>query len=164
MLSSLSFASTSSRFRSADNVGRHYRFCTSPSHHHIEGCLWIGIAADLLYCFFIQRKTDCDQQVVDIFLQRFNGLCFCRCLPFGASTLFFDRKPSTVRHVRHPCSTEDTFPIFQIVGHFLQIMMISRKKCRMIIVVTSGTFRRFHTVSRIWRTFKRNATHGRCLH
>ena len=122
---------------------RHFHFCTSPFDHHIEGCLWIGIAANWLYCLFIHRKTSFHQKLVDIFLQRFNGLCICCWFTFRCLSLGFDRKPSTVRHVRDPCSTEDTFAVLQFFRHLLQIMMRSREKCSILIIVTSGTLAPF---------------------
>ena len=55
--------------------------------------------------------------------------------------LVFDRKPSTVRHVRHPSSIEHTFSIVQFFGHLPKITMTNREKCGILLTVSPGTFR-----------------------
>ena len=55
-------------------------------------------------------------------------------------------------------------PLFQNFRHLLQIMMISKEKCRILIIITSGTIRRFRTVQWIGRTWERYATCGHSLY
>ena len=71
-----------------------------------------------------------------------------------------------------------SFPILALTFHdqLSQVDLVERNQVqdvmlhqvvapeRMIIFVTSGTFRRFHSVQRIWRTLEQKATHRSCLH
>ena len=143
VLSSLSFASTSSRFCSADNVdtfiSARRRLTITLKAVSGSGLLQICCivsssnekltVTNKLPTSFCRGPTDCAS--VDVSL-------------FGVSALILIA--SQAQSDMSGPGPLKTLPIFQIFRHSLQIMMISRKKCRMTIIVTSCTFRRFHTV------------------
>ena len=136
--SSLSFNVTSSRFCSADSVDTYS--CTSSFDNYVKGCLGVGIAAYLL-----QHDSH------PIFFS-----LFC--------VLVFDHRPSTVQHVRHPCSTAHTSAIIQHFRHLPQTMLMNREMCGIATIVSSGTFFRIFIAAQwMWWALERDVTSGYCL-
>ena len=156
MPSSLSFALTSSRFCSADRVDTF----TSARRRQTITLKAVSGSGLLQICCIVSsssEKLTVTNKLSTSFCRGSTDCASVNVSLFGVPALILIASQALSQHIRHPCSTEDTFSIFQNFLTPSQDHDDKRKKYRMIIIVTSGTFRRFHSVQRIWRTFEQNA-------